>query len=505
MSRTMVTRMDAWERLLPRLHELHDLVAASRLLRWDQAVVMPHKGAGGRARVLATLESLAHRRLVDPAVGDLLEELSDADLDVDRAAHVRVLKREYDKAAKIPSDLVRALAESTGLAYHAWTQAKPASDFDMLQPHLEKLLALKKEEADAIGWRDERYDALLDGYEPDVTTQEIETMFTGLVAGLRPIAEKILDAAGDKPAFLIGEYDQAVQREFCRWLVAQLGFDTAGGRVDESPHPFTTRIAAGDVRQTTRTDRQTILPSVYAALHETGHAIYEQKIPEELASLPAGSVPSLGMHESQSRLWENQLGRSRVFTDWLLPHLKDRFPRELGTVTPDEFHRGVNHVERGFIRVEADEVTYNLHIVFRFELELALFRDELEVAHLPDAWNDAIERHLGIRPKDDATGVLQDMHWSTGAFGYFPTYTLGTLYAAAFFDRAQADIDGLKDHIRAGDMKPLLEWLQSSIHRHAYRYPAKELAQRILRAPVSAAPFLDHLRVKYADIYRVGL
>jgi carboxypeptidase Taq len=497
--------MHAWDRLLPRLEELRDLTAASRLLRWDQAVMMPNKGAEARARVLATMESLAHNRLTDPAVGELIGELSEDDLDPDRAAHVRVLKRAHDKATKIPFDLVRALAQATGLAYHAWTQAKPASDFHMLQPHLENLVALMKEEADAIGWEDERYDALLDDYEPDVKTKEIEAMFSELVVGLRPVAEKILDVAGPKPDFLFGEFEEGLQREFCRWLVGELDFDLAGGRLDESPHPFTTRIAVGDVRQTTRTDPQTILPSVYAALHETGHALYEQNIPEELAGLPAGSVPSVGMHESQSRMWENQVGRSRPFTDWLLPSLKDRFPHELGAVSPDEFHRGVNHVERGFIRVEADEVTYNLHIILRLELELALFRDELDVADLPGAWNNAMERHVGIRPNDDMTGVLQDMHWSMGAFGYFPTYTLGTLYAAAFFDRARSDIDGLEECIRAGDTLPLLDWLRRNVHQHAYRYPAKELGERVLGGPLSAEPFLDHLRTKYADVYNVAL
>jgi carboxypeptidase Taq len=497
--------MDAWGRLLPRLEELHDLISASRLLRWDQAVMMPNKGTAARARVLATMESLAHNRLTDPAIGEMIAELSDADLDPDRAAHVRVLKRAYDKATKIPSDLIRELAEATGLSYHAWTQAKPASDFNMLQPHLEKLVALMKQQADAIGWEDERYDALLDDYEPDVKTTEIEAMFSELVIGLRPVAETILDAAGPKPEFLFGEFDEDMQREFCRWLVDELDFDLAGGRLDESPHPFTTRISVGDVRQTTRTDPHTILPSVYAAMHETGHALYEQNIPVELAGLPAGSVPSLGMHESQSRLWENEVGRSRPFTDWLLPYLKDRFPRELGAVTPDEFHRGVNHVERGFIRVEADEVTYNLHIILRLELELALFRDELDVADLPGAWNEAMERHVGVRPNDDTTGVLQDMHWSVGAFGYFPTYTLGTLYAAALFDKARSEIGGLDGYIRAGDTTPLLEWLRNNVHEHAYRYPAKELGERILGAPLSAEPFLQHLRSKYADVYGVEL
>ncbi|HEX2049302.1 MAG TPA: carboxypeptidase M32 [Actinomycetota bacterium] len=493
---------DAWERLLPKLEEMRDIGHAIRLLMWDQAVMMPPKGNAGRASSLATLETLYHGRLVDPAVGDLLAELDDdPSLDTTRAASVRVLRREYDRSTRVPEDLVRALATARAEAYQVWTEARPKSDFAMLEPYLAKLFELKKQEADAIGYPVERYDALLDAFEPGATTADLERLFGDLVDGLKPVADAVLDAAGDPPGFLFDEFDEDRQRAFCEQLVTQLGFDMDAGRLDTSPHPFTIMIGLNDVRQTTRTNRRQLLSSIYAALHETGHALYELGLPEELAGLPAGAVPSLGMHESQSRLWENQVGRSRPFTDYLLPELKRVFPEELGMLSPDEFHRGVNHPSHSLIRVEADEVTYNLHVVLRFRLELALFRDELSVADLPAAWNDGMEANLGLRPSNDAEGVLQDMHWAIGSMGYFPTYTIGTLNAAAIFAAARAGIDGLDDDLRAGDCTRLLAWLRDNVHAHAYLAPASELFERITGGPLTVTPFLDYLRDKYAAIY----
>jgi carboxypeptidase Taq len=293
--------------------------------------------------------------------------------------------------------------------------------------------------------------------------------------------------------------------EFCRWLVAQLQFDLAQGRLDTSPHPFTLPIAPGDIRQTTRVDRNALLMSIYAAIHETGHALYEQGIPNEWRDLPVGTFPSLGMHESQSRLWENNVGRSRAFTDWLLPNLKARFPEELGMVNPEEFYRGVNHPRRTLIRVSADELTYNLHVALRFEIEAALIRGDLQVSELPAVWNDAMERYLGIRPANDADGVLQDMHWSISAIGYFPTYTLGTIYAAAFFAKANADLGDQSEEFGRGDTTRLLEWLRERIHSRGYLVDAKDLAEEVVGEPVGARPLLDYLRDKYGELYSVTL
>ncbi|MFN2490446.1 MAG: carboxypeptidase M32 [Actinomycetota bacterium] len=491
----------SWDALTPKLHELHDYAGAIRLLHWDQQVMMPPEGAPARARVVATLESAAHRLLTAPEIGDLLRELaSDDSLDDVQRASVRVLERDHGQATKVPEELVRDLAKVRGLAYQAWTVARPASDFSILEPHLRSLIELKKHEADALGWDEERYDALLDLWEPHAKTSETAAMFDELVRGLKPITDAALEPDHERAPFLYASYDDAKQHSFCRWLVEQLGFDVARGRLDSSPHPFTIQIGPADVRQTTRTETTGVLGSIYAAIHETGHALYEQGIPAGLLGLPVGRVPSLGMHESQSRLWENQIGRSRAFTDFLLPHLKDRFPEEIAMTTPQEFYRGVNHVQRTLIRVSADELTYNLHVALRFKLELALFRDELEVSELPGAWNDATEEYLGIRPENDSEGVLQDMHWSIGAMGYFPTYTIGNLYAAAIDRRARAELDTLDGDIRSGDMRPLLEWLRENIHRHGYVFEARELMEDVTGASVDARPLLTYLEDKYSNL-----
>jgi carboxypeptidase Taq len=497
---------EAWDKLLPHLREMNDIGSAAKLMSWDQSTLMPSNGNPARARSMATLQSLAHARLVSPEVGGLLDELSsDESLDTDQAVSVRILRRRYERATKVPPDLVHELAELRGIAYQAWTEARPASDFGVLRPHLENMIRLKKEEADAIGWQDERYDALLDEYEPDMKTNEVEVMFNELAEGLQPLVEKIVEAASPRPEFLSSSYEPASQEAFSQWLVTILNFDTQGGRLDTSPHPFTITIGTGDVRQTTRTDEHDLLMAIFATMHETGHALYDQGLPEEFADLPIGGTPSLGMHESQSRLWENLVGRSRPFTEFMLPHLKERFPAQLGMVSPDEFYKAANHVEPSLIRVSADEVTYNLHLMLRFELELAMFREELEVGDLPNAWDAAMEKHLGVRPDNNGNGVLQDMHWSIGIQGYFPTYTLGTIYSAAFFAKAQEDLGNLDDEFHDGNTTRLLGWLREKIHSQAYRYPAKELAERVLGGPVSATPLLEHLRTKYSELYDIAL
>ncbi len=491
----------AWERLLARLRELEDLSVALRLLHWDQQVLMPPAGAAARARAIGSLESAAHRLLAAPETGALLEELrSQGSLDATQCASVRVLTRDYEQATKVPEELVRDLAEVRGHCYQAWTEARPASDFRLLQPELERLVGLKKQEADALGWEGERYDALLDQYEAGTTTADVAAMFDELVSGLRGLVEPVEKRMPEPADFLLAPYDERHQKALCNWLVEQLGFDTSAGRLDTSPHPFTMHVSAGDVRQTTRTESPGVLGAIYAAIHETGHALYDQGIPEDFVGLPVGRVPSLGMHESQSRLWENQVGRSRSFTDFLLPQLKERFPEQVGMTAPEDFYRGVNRVGRTMIRVNADELTYNLHVARRFELELALFRDELEVAELPGAWNDAMERHLGVRPQSDADGVLQDMHWSIGAFGYFPTYTIGNLYAAALHARLSLDLDGLDGEIRAGETSRVLGWLRENVHQHGYLYEAGDLMTKVVGETVTAKPLLTYLERKYSEL-----
>lgn len=497
---------DVWGRLLPRMGELSDLGSALRLLGWDQHVMMPLGGAAGRGRVLATLQGIAHGRLTDPGLRDLLEEAArDDSLDDDEKASVRLLQRDYDKATKLPEELVRELAELEAVSFRAWSEARAASDFSILEPHLTRMVALKKQAADAIGYDGERYDALLDDFEPGMKTGELETLFDELVPALKPLADDILEVAGRRPAFLSRTYETDKQESFCRWLVTAMGFDMSEGRFDVSPHPFTAHVGLGDVRQTTRYEPQQLLMSIRASMHETGHALFEQGVPKELWGLPVGTVDSLGLHESQSRIWEIQVGTSRPFLDFLLPRLKDRFPEELGRLSPDDFYRGVNHPRRSLIRVQADELTYNLHIAVRLEIELALFRDELEVADLPEAFDSAMERYVGIRPETHAEGVLQDMHWAMGALGYFPTYTLGTLYAAAMFETALEELGDLASEFRRGDVSRFLAWLRREVHVHANRRSGREIAESAVGGPLSAEPFLAHLRRKYSELYDVEL
>jgi carboxypeptidase Taq len=496
---------DAWNKLVKRLEELTDLYGIASLVEWDQAVLMPPKGGASRARASATLGEIMHGRLTDPAIGDLLGELeSDDSLDDVQKRSVQLLRREYDRETKVPAELVRELTEASNFAYQAWTEARPASDFKAFEPHLTKVVDLKKQQADAIGYEGERYDALLDLYEPGMTSAEVEAMFEELVEGLAPIVDKVLDARRPPPKFLTGTYDVTKQDQFSQWLTRHVGFDPEAGRLDTSPHPFTIMIGRGDIRQTTRFNEEELPSSIYATLHESGHALYDQGFPEAWHDLPVGGYASLGMHESQSRMWENQVGRSRAFSFFMLPELKKLFESELGSVTPDEFFEGVNYPERSMIRVEADELTYNLHIVMRFELELALLRDELEVADLPEAWDDKMEEHLGIRPENDGEGVLQDMHWAGGMQGYFPTYSLGTIYSAALFDKADRDLGGLADEFRRGETSRLLEWLRTHVHSKGHMLDAKDLATKVLGEQPTAQPLLRYLKDKYADIYSIS-
>ncbi|MEA2459947.1 MAG: carboxypeptidase Taq [Actinomycetota bacterium] len=496
----------AWEELERRSAEIEDIVSLIKLASWDQEVLMPTEGGPSRARALATMQAIAHDRLKDPAVGELLSQLEDDDtLDPAKRASVRVLRRDFDKATKIPEKLVRELAELEARSYQVWAEARPQNDFKMLEPYLTRMLELKKEEADALGWQEERYDALLDAFEPGMLTSQVETMFSELEQSLRPIVDPIIEAAGEPHPLLQAGYDTDAQNEFCEWMVAQVGFSFKGGRLDTSPHPFTMEVGPGDVRQTIRPERNAIMFSIFAGMHETGHALYEQGIPNEMRGLPVGQVPSLGMHESQSRLWENQVGRSRAFTEFILPHLAKRFPEQLKGVSAEEFYAAASHPSRSLIRVAADEVTYNLHVALRFELEVAMFRDELDVKDLPGAWNEKMEKWVGITPPNDSDGVLQDMHWSIGSLGYFPTYTLGTLYAAALFDKLRSDLGDLTEEIRAGDTSRVLSWLQEKVYSQGYLYSATELMERVLGEPPTAKPFVSYLRAKFEDLYDIKL
>lgn len=497
---------DPYARLLARARELHDLGSAAAVLSWDQETFLPPKGVAARARQRSTLAGLHHERLCAPALARLLAALADAELPPAEAALVREVRRARDRAARLPRSLVVALTEAQSLAQQAWVEARARDDWPAFAPHLARLVDLKRREAQAVGYEGEPYNALLDEYEPGARVEALAPLFARLKAELVPLLAAIA-AAPRRPdaALLRQEFAPAQQEVLCRELLAAVGFDFAAGRLDVSAHPFTSGTNPGDVRLTTHYNPRDLRAALYATLHEGGHGLYEQGFPLEHDGTPLCDAISLGIHESQSRLWENLVGRSRPFLAHWAPRLRELFPAQLGGAGPEDLYRAVNVVEPSLIRIEADEVTYNLHIVLRLELERALLAGDVEVGELPALWNARMRDDLGVTPPDDARGVLQDIHWAFGLFGYFPTYTLGNLYAAQFWAAAQADVPDLPARIGRGEFRPLLDWLRDKIHRHGRQPSAAELCRRVTGRDLDAAPFLDYLRRKFGELYELRL
>jgi carboxypeptidase Taq len=496
----------AWPEFERRQHELVDLSHVAGLVGWDQQVCMPPKGAGQRAEQSSTLASLLHERLVDERFGETIATLLDADvLDEVQAASVREAARERDRAVRVPADLVRELARTESEGFETWRAARAARDFAMFRPLLERLVDLQQQRADAIGYAGgERYDALLDGFEPGMRVARLEPLLGAFRAELVPFAQRVLDAPAPDVSFLRRGYPEQQQWDFTVMLLRELGFDLEAGRQDRSAHPFTGGCGPFDVRLTTRFLEDDPRSSIMATLHEAGHGLYEQGIDEpRLLRTFAGSAASLGLHESQSRLWENIVGRSRAFWHRYYPALHEAFPTQLADVGEDRWWRAVNAVERSLIRVEADEVTYNLHVLLRFELELGLIRGELQVADLPEAWNDAMDRYVGIRPPHDGDGVLQDVHWSGGTFGYFPTYTLGTLYSAQLAEAARRDLGDLDAQVLEGDFAALLGWLREHVHRRGCLVPAEQIAMDATGQPLGHDALMRYLHAKYGELYAI--
>jgi carboxypeptidase Taq len=491
------------QRLLQRMQELRDLSGIIGLATWDQETYLPRKADGARASQLATLQGLYHERLVEPALGDWLA--SARALPPDEQAMVRALVHERDRAVKVPARLVKELAEAQSHAISAWKTAREQADFAPFKPHLERLLGLRREQADAIGHGGERYDALLDNYEPGMKVERLTPVLEQLRKELTPIVEAITAAPPPKDVFAGKKFDPEAQWRFTFELLEGMGFDLEAGRQDKSIHPFTGGTHPRDVRLTTRTQVETPLPALFGAIHEGGHGLYEQGFAEEHYRTPIAAAPSMGLHESQSRLWENVVGRSRGFWAHFLPKLQRHFPAELGPVSLDDFHRAVNRVERSLTRVEADEVTYNLHVVLRYELELELLRGDLPVAELPGAWNAKMKALLGVVPPTPTLGVLQDIHWAWGEFGYFPTYALGNLYGASLFAAAKRQLPGLEESIGRGQLLPLRDWLRERIHREGFRYFAEELVTRVTGHGLTDEDFIAYLREKYSALYGVKL
>jgi carboxypeptidase Taq len=493
---------DAYQEFLVKTREIGQLEAVESLLDWDLETQMPPNGIHNRADQLSLLARLIHDRRTDDDLAALLSMLNGAAGDPALATNIREMKRIYDRAVKVPSELVGRISRVSAVAKAAWVKARDADDFSAFAPHLTELIELKRETADLIGHDGDRYDALLDEYEPGMTTVRVAEVFESLRGPLSDFVRQLADAPNQPDTSILHRhFPVEAQKRFSRRLASAIGFDFESGRLDVSAHPFCSGVTPSDVRMTTRYQEDFFSAATFGTLHEAGHGLYEQGLSQEHAFTPMGEAVSLGVHESQSRMWENFVGRGRPFWEYFYAECQETFPEGFGDVPLDRFHAAVNAVHPTLIRVEADEVTYGLHIILRFELERRLIDGSLAVKDIPDAWNAKMEELLNVTPDCNRNGCLQDIHWSMGAIGYFPTYALGNLYAAQIFDVARRQIPDLEDRFRKGDFRTLLDWLRENVHRHGRRYRAAELIQVITGEPISTKPFMDYLHGKFSPIY----
>jgi carboxypeptidase Taq len=490
-----------FERLQERLAEVTDLSRAATLLFWDQRVMMPPGGAAGRAEALSTLSTLTQERFVAADIGELLGDLrgleESSDYDTFEASLIRVTRRDYEKATRVPPELVGEMSKAAALALSAWGPAKEQSNFELLRPHLEKHLELKQRYIACFDPADETYDVLLDNYEPDMKAAEVREIFEELKQELVPLVQEIGEAGEVDDSFLRQAFDRNEQREFGLQVLRRFGYTEAEWRLDQTSHPFQATPGYGDIRLTSNF-RPNDLSSLFASMHEFGHGIYERGVDARLARTPLGSGVSLGLHESQSRTWENLVGRSRPFWRFFYPRLQESFPEQLGAVDEERFYRAINKVHPSLIRIDADEVTYNMHIILRFELEQELIESRLPVKDLPQAWNERVAEYLGIEVPDDARGVLQDMHWAGGSFGYFPTYSLGNVISVQIWERLTQELGDLDASFERGEFDDLREWLQEHLYVLGRKFTPQETIERVTGSKIDARPYLRYLREKLA-------
>lgn len=494
--------------LVEQLRKTAILESCGSVLSWDEQTYLPPGGAEHRANQLSLISGLAHERRTAPRIGELLAELEQQDLgpaDGPMAVNVREARRDYDRATKLPQRLVEEMSRVVSLSQQAWIEARKQKDFPKFLPWLEQVVSLKREEAEALGYAGGiPYDALLDYYEPGAKSSEITTVFAALRDELVPLVAAIRDSV-KKPngEILTRSYPVGEQRTFGMEAAKQIGFRFNEGRLDETTHPFCSGFGPGDCRLTTRYDEHHFPGAFFGTLHEAGHGMYEQGLNREAYGTPMGDSVSLGIHESQSRMWENFVGRSRAFWDHFYTPLQKVFGKALTGVSLEDFHFAINDVQPTFIRVEADEVTYNLHIMLRFEMEQPLIAGDLKPADVPGVWNEKFQQFFDLTPPNDALGCLQDIHWSAGLIGYFPTYALGNMYAAQFFQAAQKELGNLHAQFAKGEFAPLLGWLNKNIHQRGRQYPATELVRVVTGEDLSHEPLVAHLREKYEELYAI--
>ena len=494
------------EQLKALLADISDLSYAAALLGWDQQTYMPTGGARGRGNQLALLGRLVHERVTSPELGKLLDELkpyaASLDPDSDDARLVKVTARGYEKAVRVPVKHVVEFAQVTTLGQQAWIEARAKSDFSIFRPHLEKIVALRQEYASFFPNFEHPYDALLDDFEPNMKTADVKAIFDGL----RPKQVELIKAIAGKPqvddSFLHQPFDEKKQWDFGVEVITRFGYDWNRGREDKAPHPFTTSFGINDVRITTRVAPEFLNTMLFGTMHECGHALYGMGVAPELERTGLEGGASLAVHESQSRLWENLVGRSFSFWQYFYPRLQETFPKLAG-ITLENFYKGINKVKPSLIRVEADEATYNLHIMLRLELEIALLEGKVMPRDMPDLWNARMQEYLGVTPPNDAQGVLQDIHWSGGSIGYFSTYALGNLISVQLWEKINQDIPDLVEQIRQGKFETLLGWLHEKIHRHGGKFEPQELVMKVTGSKIDPAPYVRYLTKKYSEIYNL--
>ncbi|MBK8988357.1 MAG: carboxypeptidase M32 [Chloroflexi bacterium] len=492
-----------------RLLEIEDLNGAAAVLNWDQTTYMPPGGAAARGRQLATLSQLSHEKFIDVETGRLLDGLrpyaESLPYDSDDAALIRVTQRQYDKATKVPVELLGAFTAHSAAAYQAWAQARPANDFTAVQPYLEKTLDFSRQVANCFPGYDHIADPLIDFSDEGMKAESVRALFAELRAELVPIVQAIVGQPLADNNALRQTYPEDQQLAFGQKVIRAYGFDFQRGRQDKTHHPFMTKFALGDIRITTRVKPEDLSEALFSTLHESGHAMYEMGIKEDLDGTPLANGTSSGVHESQSRLWENLVGRSRVFWQHYYPELQATFPEQLGHTSLDTFYRGINRVERSLIRTDADEVTYNLHVMIRFDLELALLEGSLAVKDLPDAWQARYQSDLGLQAPDNRDGVLQDVHWYGGFIGgAFQGYTLGNIMSAAFFEQATQAQPTIVSEIGRGEFATLHGWLRQNIYQHGSKFTANEIVERVTGGPLSIAPYIRYLWTKFGELYTLA-
>lgn len=496
------------QELKDRLAEISDIKAAIALLSWDQMTLMPPGAAESRSRQLATLERLSHEMFISPQIGKLLEELrpvvSDFAPDSAEAAFIRVADRDYQKAVKIPPAFTAEFSSHVSRTYEAWAKARAENSFRIVEPLLEKTLDFSRQMANFFPGYRHIADPLIDSLDEGMTVAMIRPVFEQLRTGLIPLLEAITSEGPADDSCLRKNFPEAEQLRFGLEVSRSLGYDFNRGRQDKSPHPFTTSFSISDVRITTRIKENYLGEALFSTIHETGHALYEQGINPDFEATPLADGTSMSVHESQSRLWENMVGRSRNFWEYFYPKLQSVFPEQLKSVSLDTFYKAINKVERSLIRTDADEVSYNLHVMIRFDLETAMLEGKLAVRDLPEAWNERYRNDLGVSPPNDGLGVLQDVHWYSGTIGgYFQSYTLGNILSAQFFEAAARTIPKLSSEIAAGNFESLHQWLTKNVYQYGRQFPASQIIERATGEPLNIQPYLNYLRTKYRELYHL--